>query len=124
MVGTLSAHRELRNDATTQKPRDHKRPHHESGDNRPHDIVDKGGAMLANFHAHVNIERCEDKCRTGGVKNHGIEQRSASQGRIDHKYNEHDRTEDTDDCRVFDSVLVACRFFIFHLEILLCLAES
>ena len=74
MVGILSAHGKLCDDAAAQKPRNHKWPHHQSGDNRPHDIVDKRGAMLADFHAHINIERCEDKCRTSGVKNHGIEQ--------------------------------------------------
>lgn len=80
MVSILSAHGKFCNDAAAQKPRNHKRPHHQSGDNRPHDIVNKGRAMLADFHAHVNIKRREDKCCASGIENHGVEQRSAGQG--------------------------------------------
>ena len=80
MVGILSAHGKLCDDAAAQKPRNHKWPHHQSGDNRPHDIVNKGRAMLADFHAHVNIKRREDKCCASGIENHGVEQRSAGQG--------------------------------------------
>src|SRR5699024_1004365 len=45
-VGIFPTHGKLSNDTATQKPRDHKWTHHQSGNNRPHDIVDKGRTML------------------------------------------------------------------------------
>lgn len=72
-VGIFPTHGKLSNDTATQKPRDHKWTHHQSGNNRPHDIVDKGRTMLADLHAHINIERRKDKCCTSGIKDHGVE---------------------------------------------------